>query len=130
MKAKAIGYWITTGILALELSVGGAWDLAQQDYVRNIITHLGYPVYLLTILGIWKLLGAAALLVPGFPRLKEWAYAGTVFEMSGAAASHALRGDSLANLIAPVVFTFIAFASWALRPRERRVGEITFGIRS
>ena len=72
MKSKVIVYWITTVTLALELAVGGVWDLAHQRYVVQIITHLGYPIFLLNILGVWKLLGALALLVPRLLRLKEW----------------------------------------------------------
>lgn len=124
MKTKAILYWTTTTILALELLVGGAWDLARQHYVLEIMTRLGYPAYLLTILGIWKVLGAVALMVPRFPRLKEWAYAGIVFEMTGAAALHAARGESALNLIAPILFTILAFASWMVRPQSRVLGII------
>lgn len=121
MKAKEIGYWATTIMLALELLAGGEWDLAHRPYVVGIVTHLGYPAYVLTILGFWKVLGAIALLAPRFPRLKEWAYAGAFFEMTGAAASHAARGD-YADLVVPVVFSVLIIASWALRPADRTLG--------
>jgi hypothetical protein len=85
------------------------------------MVQLGYPVYLLTILGVWKLLGAIALLVPRFPRLKEWAYAGIFFEMTGAAASWALCGDN-ASALGLLIFAALALASWALRPRSRILG--------
>ncbi|HEY1389303.1 MAG TPA: DoxX family protein [Ktedonobacterales bacterium] len=80
MNMKLIGYWTATSIVAFELVVG--------DPVVQVITQLGYPVYLLTVLGVWKLLGAVALLAPRFLRLKEWAYVGTFFEMTGALMSH------------------------------------------
>lgn len=123
---KTIIYWTATAIVALELLVGGVWDLAHQHYVLEIVTRLGYPAYLLTILGVWKVLGAVALVVPRFPRLKEWAYAGAVFEMTGAAASHAARAESALNLIAPMLFTVIAFVSWALRSQSRMLGNLHY----
>lgn len=128
MKTKAIGYWATTTAIALELLAGGATDLVHGrtllvvgDPVVAVLARLGYPVYVLTILGWWKVLGAIVLLAPRFPRLKEWAYAGIVFELTGAAVSAALRGDS-ADLIAPFLLSVLAVASWALRPQSRTLG--------
>ena len=96
--SKMIGYWATTAVVALELLAGGVTDLVHGpellfvgDPVVLVLAQLGYPVYLLTILGVWRLLGAIALLVPRFPRLKEGAYAGAFFVYVGAAASWALR---------------------------------------
>ncbi|MGO4499078.1 DoxX family protein [Paenibacillus sp. 2RAB27] len=85
------------------------------------MTGLGYPEYILTILGFWKLMAVIAILIPRFPRLKEWAYAGFFFELSGAAASHILNGDSLALAAQPLVFLALVMASWALRPRSRKL---------
>jgi len=76
----------------------------------------------LTILGFWKVLGAIALFTPRFPRLKEWAYAGTFFELTGAVASHAVCGDSVGRFIWPGFFAVCAVASWALRPQSRTLG--------
>jgi uncharacterized membrane protein YphA (DoxX/SURF4 family) len=80
---KSIGYWVATALIALETFVGGITDLVHGGTelvagpaVVGVVTHLGYPVYILTILGVWKLLGAVVIVVPGLPRLKEWAYAG------------------------------------------------------
>jgi hypothetical protein len=123
MKARLIGYWALTAVVALELLVGGEWDLTRQPYVAGIIVHLGYPLYVLPILGFWKVLGGLVLLAPGLPRIKEWAYAGMVFEMTGAAASHVLRGDGPAHYAAPLVFAALAVVSWALRPPGRRLGQ-------
>ena len=128
MKTKVIGYWATTIFVALELLAGGLTDLVQGrevlvvgQPVDQVMAHLGYPVYLLTILGVWKLLGAIAILVPRFPRLKEWAYAGTFFAYVGAAASWAARGD-LGDLIVPLALVVLTLASWALRPPDRTLG--------
>jgi uncharacterized membrane protein YphA (DoxX/SURF4 family) len=129
LKMKVIGYWATTAVVALELLVGGVTDLVHGrevlfvgDPVVDILAHLGYPAYLLTILGMWKLFGAITLLAPRFPRLKEWAYAGTFFEMTGATASHVARGDDVGTIISLLAFAILVLASWALRPQSRILG--------
>jgi uncharacterized membrane protein YphA (DoxX/SURF4 family) len=119
MKMKSIGYWAATGVSALALLVGGVADIASPPSLAAGLAHLGYPPYLSAILGTWKLLGAVALLAPGFPRLKEWAYAGILFDLSGAALSHGLSGDGAAKIMTPLVLLAIAAASWALRPEGR-----------
>ena len=81
----------------------------------------------MSILGTWKLLGAAAIVVPGLPRLKEWAYAGILLELSGAALSHAAAGDPAGKVAVPLVLLVLAAVSWALRPASRRLGELLFG---
>ncbi len=121
LKAKTILYWMTTLLTALELLLGAEWDLARQHSAVTAIAHLGYPLYVLRIIGTWKILGGIALLVPGFPRVKEWAYAGIIFEMTGAAASWTAIGD-VTQLIAPLFFAAFAVASWALRPQSRTLG--------
>jgi uncharacterized membrane protein YphA (DoxX/SURF4 family) len=91
--------------------------------VRGLIERLGYPQYFLVILGIWKLLGAVALAIPRFPRLKEWAYAGVIFDLTGAVTSQLASGLIDAGTLAyPIVMTGVAVASWALRPLSRRLG--------
>ena len=87
--------------------------------------HLGYPVYFARILGIWEVLTGIAFLAPRFPRLKEWAYAGILFNMTGAAASRAVRGDDVSHIVAPLVFAGLAVASWALRPESRSLGVLS-----
>jgi uncharacterized membrane protein YphA (DoxX/SURF4 family) len=133
MKMKMIGYWATTTVIALELLAGGVTDLIHGGTsvvagqpVADILAHLGYPAYLLTILGLWKLPGGIALLVPGFPRIKEWAYAGAFFVYTGAAASGVVRGrDDPSTLIwGPLIFAALTLASWALRPQSRTLGVI------
>lgn len=123
MKWKAIAYWTTTAIVALALLPGGVAQLLhQRDTVAGIVL-LGYPAYFATILGFWKVLGGATLLAPRLPRLKEWAYAGAVFDLTGAAASHAACGDFGAygfHLAVPLLLAGVAAVSWALRPASRR----------
>lgn len=77
---RLIAYWLFTVLVAFELAAGALWDLLQIEYVRVALAHLGYPLYLLVILGVWRVPGALTLLVPRFPRLKEWVYAGAFFE--------------------------------------------------
>jgi hypothetical protein len=120
-RARAIAYWTLTVVLVFENVAGSTWDLLRIDYVRAAMTHLGYPLYLLTILGVWKLAGAAAIAAPRFLRLNEWAYAGAFFGYSGAVASHMLAGDGPDRFVAPAVFATITIASWALRPNEFRL---------
>jgi hypothetical protein len=134
MNLKVIGYWATTAFAALELLAGGATDLAHGrtaivagEPVVEVLAHLGYPAYLLTILGTWKLLGGVTLLVPRFPRLKEWAYAGAFFVYVGATASGLILGrDDLGTYFwPPFIFAAITMASWALRPPGRILGDLT-----
>jgi hypothetical protein len=107
--------------MSFEMMAGGIWDLLRVDYVRVVFEHLGYPLYLLSILGVWKIPCALMVLLPRFRRLKEWAYAGAIFNYTGAAASHLLVGDSANIWVGPLVFAGFALASWALRPPTRRL---------
>jgi len=125
-KLKVIGYWIITGLLVFAIGSGGVAELARlPTNVEGIVHVLGYALYFLTILGLWKVLGAIALLVPRFPRLKEWAYAGIFFNVTGAAASHAAVGDYDVYAFHVLVNLFLAVlvvASWALPPESRTLG--------
>lgn len=121
MNARNIGYWITTILIALAFVSGGCAYLARAEQPAEGIAALGYPPYLLTMLGIWKLLGGIAIVVPRLPRVKEWAYAGIAFNLIGAAFSHAAVGDPIGKTIVPLVLLAIAAASWALRPPSRWV---------
>ena len=120
-KIKAIVYWLATGLLALDLLAGGAASFVRPAQVLSNLEHLGYPAYFASILGFWKLLGGFALLVPGMPVLKEWAYAGICFDLTSAAVSHAASGDGAPEVTAPLVFAVLAVASYVLRPRSRTV---------
>jgi len=121
MRNKVI-YWVATGFLAFGmLAQGFTQILHSQGYVEMIVAHLGYPSYFLYIIGIWKILGVAAILVPGFKLLKEWAYAGFFFVMSGAVISHIASGDPL-YAAAPALFLLtVIVVSWYFRPSERRI---------
>ena len=119
MKIERVGYWAATGLVALAFGFGGALDIARTPEMEAGLAHLGYPAYFATILGIWKVLGAIAVVVPRFPRLKEWAYAGMVFDLTGAAASHAAVGDPASNVAIPLVLLLLVAGSWALRPEAR-----------
>jgi uncharacterized membrane protein YphA (DoxX/SURF4 family) len=128
-KARAIAYWTSNAILVAELLLGGIWDILRTPQVLQTVSRLGYPGYFLIILGIWKLLGAAALSVPGFPRLKEWAYAGVVFDCSGAIASQFLAGRvDLGPLAYLFVLLGVTAASWSLRPPSRKCGPTAASI--
>ncbi|ART71393.1 hypothetical protein BTO20_25150 [Mycobacterium dioxanotrophicus] len=124
-STRAVAYWITTGLLAAELIVGGIWDILRIPLARDVVVDLGYPTYLMVILGTWKLLGGAAVLVPGYPVLKEWAYAGAFFVFSGAMVSHLTTGKDLQELGVLAVALALVVASWALRPPSRRVSGST-----
>ena len=118
-KSKMIGYWLTTGLFASAFLAAGAAELAGAPAAVTAMVALGYPAYVLTILGLWKILSVLALLAPRLPRLKEWAYAGIFFDLTGAAASHAFSGDSPGKIATPLVLLLVAAASWALRPPSR-----------
>jgi hypothetical protein len=126
MKAKPIIYWIMTILVAMPIGSGGVGQILQ--YLANphgVVPVLGYPTYFFAVLGFWKALGAIAILVPRFPLLKEWAYAGIFFDLTGAAASCAAVGEYGAygfHVIAPLLITGFTVASWALRPESRKVG--------
>jgi len=124
MQAKVIAYWITTSLVAFAFAAGGLMDLLGGKDVVEGLAHLGYPAYFASILGVWKLLGAPALLVPGLPRLKEWAYAGMFFDLTGAAVSHAAVSDPIANVLTPLVLAGLLVASWRLRPASRVLGTL------
>jgi uncharacterized membrane protein YphA (DoxX/SURF4 family) len=124
-RSQIIAYWVTTALVASELAIGGVWDILRVPKVSDLIERLGYPQYFLIILGIWKLLGAIALVIPRFPRLKEWAYAGVLFDLSGAVASLFATGlISVGTAAYPILMIGVAIASWALRPASRRIGAV------
>jgi uncharacterized membrane protein len=128
--ARTTAYWITTGLVALVFLAGGITDVARPANVVAIMNHLGYPLYFATILGIWKLLGAATVVVPAPARLKEWAYAGMFFDLTGAAFSHAASGDPAKAVVTPLVILALVIASWALRSSATRALAQTYGVQS
>ena len=127
-KTTKIVYWISTCWLALGMVSTGLVQLLKMEAKGAVappgvygITYLGYPVYFLTILGVWKLLGAVAILAPGFPLLKEWAYAGFFFIMSGAVFSHMAMGDPVVEFLPSMLLLVLTVVSWYYRPRSRKV---------
>jgi hypothetical protein len=106
---------LATGIL--QLSKAKAEGSVSPPGVEGI-QHLGYPVYFLTILGIWKILGVVALLIPKYPLLKEWAYAGFFFIMSGAIVSHIASDDPAKELFPSFLLLFLTVVSWYFRPTK------------
>ena len=124
-KNKKIGFWILTGLVCLSQGASGVLDLMQNQGLVDAMKGLGYPAYLLYILGVCKLGGAITLAAPG-ATLKEWAYAGFFFDFMGAAASHALSGDGIADIMPPLVLCAILMGSYALRPADRRGAPLPF----
>lgn len=120
-RIKTIAYWVTTILGPASFVIGGFLFTTHGAQQAEQLSHLGFPPYMLTVLGIWKLLGVIAIVIPRFPRLKEWAYAGFFFDLTGAAASHIFSGDGLAVAAQPLVFLALVIASWALRPPGRKL---------
>ena len=120
-KTNKITYWIATIWLALGMLSTGIVQLLKMKEEVVMFTHLGYPVYFLVILGIWKILGVVAVLIPKFPLLKEWAYAGFLFAMSGAIFSHFAAGDGAKEYFGPTLLLILTVTSWYFRPADRKV---------
>ena len=120
MTHRKAAYWATTGFAALALAATGAADVLRVPAIMESLAHLGYPTYFATILGTWELLGAAAIVAPDLPRVKEWAYAGIFFTLSGAALSHAASGDPAGKVMVPLVLLGAVAVSWTLQPAHRR----------
>lgn len=119
-KRNRIIYWVATGWLALGMLSTGVVQLLKMKEEVELMTHLGYPLYFLTILGIWKILGVIAVLIPKFPLLKEWTYAGFFFAMSGAVISHFVLGDAIKEVFGPVLLLILTVISWYFRPASRK----------
>jgi uncharacterized membrane protein YphA (DoxX/SURF4 family) len=125
---KTIAFWVVTILGPASFVIGGYLHLTGDPQVMATLAHLGYPQHFATIVGVWKLLGAVAIVVPGLPRLKEWAYAGFFFDLTGAAATRTFVGDGIGDILAPLVFLALVAASWALRPASRTLGGIAVNL--
>src|SRR5262247_1911031 len=127
MKAtpKSIAYGMTTGMVVFAMLSGGIAELARRPETIDGMKLLGYPVYFVMILGFWKMLGSIALVIPGFPRVKEWAYAGIFFNMTGAAVSHIVCQDAAWHVVVTLSLAALAVASWALRPASRTLAGLS-----
>jgi uncharacterized membrane protein len=120
-KKKRIVYWIVTIFLAFGMTAGGIQQMLQVGGYNEIVSALGYPLYMLSILGTWKLLGVIVILIPKFPLVKEWAYAGFFFAMSGAFISHLVVGQSFAEAMPSVILLIVTVLSWYFRPADRKI---------
>jgi uncharacterized membrane protein len=121
-KRNLIIYWVATALLAVGMLGSGLAQIAHSKDMVNLVVPLGYPAYLLYIIGVWKVLGVIAILVPRFKLLKEWAYAGLFFVMTGALISHLAIGDHDAKaLLGPLFQTVFIILSWYYRPADRKI---------
>lgn len=121
MKGRRFAFWISTVFVCLAFALSGIANLVHAPHIARDMAHLGYPPYFSTLLGAWKVLGAIAIAVPRFPRVKEWAYAGMMFDLTGAAFSRGVMGDGPAGVVPPLVIASLVIASWTLRsPNERQ----------
>lgn len=120
-RYRHIVYWISTIWLTMGMTATGFFQLIRRKEEVEMFQNLGYPGYLLTIIGIWKLLAVVSILVPRSPLLKEWAYAGFFFVMTGAVFSHIVSGDGARELFGPVLLLVLTLLSWYTRPAERRI---------
>lgn len=120
-KTNKIIYWAVTAFLSLGMLAGGIQQMLQIGGYNEIVTKLGYPLYLLSIIGVWKILGVIAILIPKFQLLKEWAYAGFFFVMTGAAISHLAAGQPFVETIPALVLLVAIVLSWSFRPTDRKI---------
>ena len=120
-KRNKIIYWVVTIFLSIGMLAGGTQQMLQIGGYNEIVTSLGYPLYLLSILGVWKILGVIAILIPKFPILKEWAYAGFFFSMSGAFISHLAIGQPFTDAIPSLILLTVTVLSWYFRPADRKI---------
>lgn len=120
-KRKTLWYWIITGLLSFFILSGGLAQAFQAKGVIDGFKPLGYPTYFISLIGIWKVLGIIAILLPKFKLLKEWAYAGLFFTMTGAVISHIASGNVSVQIIAPIVLAIFTVLSWYLRPADRKL---------
>ena len=124
-KRDKIIYWIATLWLALGMTSTGIVQLLKVEEEVARMTQLGFPSYTLTILGVWKILGVGAVLVPRFPLIKEWAYAGFFFNMTGAVFSHIVMSSPMSELFGPTLLLVLTGVSWYFRPADRKVILVT-----
>src|SRR5690606_28496748 len=120
-KRNKIIYWITTVFLCIGMTAGGVQQMLQIGGYNEIVSSLGYPLYVLSILGVWKLLGVVAILIPRFLLLKEWAYAGFFFAMSGAFISHLAVGQPFTEALPSLILLSVTVLSWYFRPADRKI---------
>jgi len=119
-KRNKIIYWIATIWLAVGMASTGIVQFIKTKEEVELMTRLGYPIYFLTLIGLWKILGVITILIPKFPLLKEWAYAGFFFAMSGAVFSHLASGSEAKEFFGPLLLLILTIVSWYFRPAGRK----------
>lgn len=119
-RRTTTAYWIITALLCFCM-LGGIGQLFQVKEIVDGFAPLGYPTYFISIIGFWKTMAIIAILIPKFPLLKEWAYAGIFFAMTGASISHIAVNDTLFHIIMPLIIAGLAVTSWYLRPASRKL---------
>jgi hypothetical protein len=125
---KKVAYWVCTGLIAFFIGSGGlAYALQVPDVVQGVVA-LGFPVHFVVLLGVWKVLGSITILMPGSPLIKEWAYAGIMFDLTGAASASIGTGGEWWHVAAPLSIAVVVAASWALRPQSRRLPGVTSAL--
>lgn len=120
MKKHNIIYWVSTSLLCFAMLGGGLGQLFRAEANVEVFEHLGFPIYFMSILGTWKVLGVIAILIPKFPLLKEWAYAGFFFAMSSACIAHIVKNDGFAFIV-PIIVSILIFLSWYYRPLSKKL---------
>ena len=120
-KRNKIIYWVATIFLSFGMLAGGIQQMLQIGGYNEIVTRLGYPLYMLSILGVWKILGVVTILLPKFPLLKEWAYSGFFFVMTGAAISHLVMKEPFVEVIPSLILLTTIILSWYFRPPDRKL---------
>jgi hypothetical protein len=120
-RSRAIGYWASTLLTGAFFAIPGTLLLARQPHFASDMAELGFPGYFLPLLGVWKIFGAIAILAPALPRLKEWAYAGMIFDISAAMVSRAAAGSETFKIAMPLIIAGLVITSWALRPAARKM---------
>lgn len=120
-KRNKIIYWIATGLLSVGMLGSGIAQIMHSKEMNELITHVGYPLYFMYIIGVWKILGVIVIVIPKFKLLKEWAYAGFFFLMTGALISHLAMGDAGKAFFGPLFQTVFIILSWYFRPVDRKI---------
>jgi len=120
MRNKII-YWLSTALLSFGMLGSGISQILHVKEMNELIAHVGYPLYFMYIIGVWKILGVIAILIPNFKLLKEWAYAGFFFLMTGALISHLFMGDGGNAIFGPLFQTIFVVLSWYFRPADRKL---------
>ena len=121
-QGKTNTYWIATALMSVGMMGSGVAQVLHAQQMIDLVKPLGYPVYLLSIIGTWKILGVIAILLPGFKLVKEWAYAGFFFVMTGALVSHLAVGvHDVKDVLGPVFQTVFIILSWYCRPENRKL---------